>query len=106
MFLDENNFMENDFFFSMFGCILENALKNILQCCAEDIAEGAGDEVCVFGKWFTKKLGVNHFPNLNKGFFGQRKLFSFEHHFTVKQTSANLKIFCKKYFTVKQTEPI
>ena len=59
----------------MFGCILENAPKNILQCCAEDIAEGAGDETCVFGKWFTKKLGVNHFSNFNKGFSGQRKLF-------------------------------
>ena len=75
MFLDENNFMENDFFFSMFGCILENALKNILQCCAEDIAEGAGDEACVFGKWFTKKLGGNHFPNLNKGFWSTEIIF-------------------------------
>ena len=53
-------------FFSMFGCILKNAPKNILQCCAKDRAERVGGETCVFGKWFTKKLGVNHFPNFNK----------------------------------------
>jgi hypothetical protein len=56
----------------VFGCIPEN----ILQCYVKDRAEGAGGEACVFGKWFTKKLGVNHFPNFNKGFSGQRKLFS------------------------------
>ena len=60
------------FFFFVFGCILEN----ILQSCAKDKVEGAGGEACVFGKWFTKKLDVNHFPNFNKGFSGQRKLFS------------------------------
>jgi hypothetical protein len=60
------------FFFSVFGCIPEN----ILQCCVKDKAEGAGGEACVFGKWFTKKLDVNHFPNFNKGFSSQRKLFS------------------------------
>ena len=65
-----------NFFFSVFGCIPENAPENILQCCAKDRAKGAGGEVCVFGKWFTKKLGVNHFPNFNKGFSNQRKLFS------------------------------
>ena len=70
MFLDENEF------FSVFGCFLENALENILQCCAKDRTEGAGVETCVFEKWFTKKLGVNHFPNFNKGFSDQRKLFS------------------------------
>jgi hypothetical protein len=70
MFSDENDF------FSVFGCILENAPKNILQCYAKDREEVAGGEMCVFGKWFTKKLGVNHFPNFNKGFSGQRKLFS------------------------------
>jgi hypothetical protein len=32
---------------------------------------GGGGEACVFGKWFTKKLGVNHFPNFNKGFSSQ-----------------------------------
>jgi hypothetical protein len=32
---------KNDFFFfSEFGCILENAPENILQCCAKDKAEG------------------------------------------------------------------
>ena len=35
-----------------------------------------GGETCIFGKWFMKKLGVNHFSNFNKGFSGQRKLFS------------------------------
>ena len=37
-------------FFIVFGCILENALENILQCYAKDKAERAGGEVCVFGK--------------------------------------------------------
>jgi hypothetical protein len=75
MFSDANNLWENDFF-SMFGCTSENASKNILQCCAKDRAEGARAEACVFGKWFTKKLGVNHFLNFNKRFSDQRKLFS------------------------------
>ena len=60
----------------MFGYILENALENILQCFAKDRAKRAGGEACIFGKWFTKKLGVNLFPNVNKEFSGQRKLFS------------------------------
>ena len=30
----------------------------------------------VFGKWFTKKSGLNHFPKFYKGFSGQRKWFS------------------------------
>jgi hypothetical protein len=46
---------EKYFFFSVFGCIPENVLENILQCCAKDRAEGVGGETCVFGKWFTKK---------------------------------------------------
>ena len=75
MFSDENDFRENDFF-SVFGYILENAPENILLCCVKDIAEGVGGEACVFGKWFTKKKFVNHFPNFNKGFSSQRKLFS------------------------------
>jgi hypothetical protein len=41
MFSDENDFRENDFF-SMFGCISENAPKNILQCCMKDRVEAAG----------------------------------------------------------------
>ena len=62
----------------MFGCILENAPENILQCCAKDRVEGVagGGEACIFEKWFMKKLGINHFPNFNKGFSGQRKLIS------------------------------
>jgi hypothetical protein len=59
-------------FFSVFVCIPENAPKNILQCYAKDRAEGARGEACVFGKLFMKKLDVNHFPNFNKGFSGQR----------------------------------
>jgi hypothetical protein len=31
MFANENDFRENNFF-PVFGCILENSLKNILQC--------------------------------------------------------------------------
>ena len=64
-----------DFFF-VFGCILENTPENILQCYVKDRAEGVGGEACVFAKWFTKKNFVNHFPNFNKGFSGQWKLFS------------------------------
>jgi hypothetical protein len=75
MFSNENDFRENDFF-SVFGCILENASKNILHCCVKDRAEGEGGEVFVFGKWFTKFFFVNYFPNFNKGFSGQWKLFS------------------------------
>ena len=63
-------------FFLVFSCIPENALENILQCCVKDRTEGVGGEACVFGKWFTKKNFVNHFLNFNKGFSGQRKLFS------------------------------
>jgi hypothetical protein len=96
---------ENDFFFSVFSCILENALKNILQYCVKYRAEGAGGEACVFGKWFTKKLGVNHFQILTKDFPVNGNYFPFDHHFTVKQIPANLKIFSKNYFTAKQTEP-
>jgi hypothetical protein len=76
MFLDKNDFRGNAFFFSVFGCIPKNTPKNILQCCVKDRAEKVGGEVCIFGKWFTKKNFVNHFPNFNKGFSNQRKLFS------------------------------
>ena len=68
MFSDENDFKENDFF-SVFGCIPENVPENILQCCVKDSKRGGGGgETCVFGKWFTKKKFVNHFPNFNKEF--------------------------------------
>jgi hypothetical protein len=73
----QNDFRENIYiFFFVFSCILKNVSENILQCYAKDIAEGARGEACIFGKWFTKKLGVNHFSNFNKGFSSQRKLFS------------------------------
>jgi hypothetical protein len=52
-----------------------------------------------------KKKGVNHFPNFNKQFLVNGNHFQFDHHFTVKQTPKNLKIFSEKYFTAKQTEP-
>ncbi len=42
MFSNENDFRKNDFFFSVFGCIPENAPENILQCCGKDKAEGVG----------------------------------------------------------------
>jgi hypothetical protein len=85
-------------FFFVFGCIPKNAPKNILQCYVKDRAEGVGGEACVFGKWFMEKNFVNHFP-VNGNYF------PFDHHFTAKQTPANLKIFSGKYFTAKQTEP-
>ena len=44
--------------------------------CARESRSGGGVEAFLFGKWFTKKTGVNHFPNFNKEFFGQRKSFS------------------------------
>ena len=68
MFSDESYFRENKFF-SVFGCIPNNDPENILQYCAKDRAEKAGGEACIFGKWFTEKLGVNHFPNFNKRLF-------------------------------------
>ena len=42
----------------------------------ERYSKRGGGEACIFGKWFTKKLGINYFLNFNKGFSGQRKLFS------------------------------
>ena len=57
-----------------------------------------GCEACIFGKRFTKKSGVNHFPNFYEGFFGQWKWFSVDHHFTKKQTPANSKIIFWKIF--------
>ena len=51
MFLDENDFKENDFFFFfffVFRYIPENAPENILQCCVKDRTEGVGGEACVF----------------------------------------------------------
>ena len=65
-----------NFFFSVFGFIPKNAPKNILQCFVKDRVEGVRGEACIFGKWFTKKLGVSYFPNFNKGFSSQPKLFS------------------------------
>jgi hypothetical protein len=40
MFSNENDFRENDFFFFfVFGCILEKAPKNILQCYVKERAD-------------------------------------------------------------------
>jgi hypothetical protein len=76
MFLDENDFFF--FFFFFFSCLVAfwKMLRKIFYSVVRKRVERAGGEVCVFGKWFTKKLGVNHFPNFNKGFSDQRKLFS------------------------------
>jgi hypothetical protein len=57
-------------FWKMLWKIFNNVVRKI-----EQKGRGGG-EACVFGKWFTKKLDVNYFPNFNKGFFGQRKLIS------------------------------
>ena len=48
MFSNENDFRENDFFFSVFGCIPKNTSENISQCCTKDRVERAGGEACVF----------------------------------------------------------
>ncbi len=56
-------------FFSVFGCIPENARKIFYNVVRKMEQKGWG-EVCVCRKWFTKKLGVNHFPNFNKKFSG------------------------------------
>ena len=40
--------MKMIFFFSVFGCIPENAPENILQCYAKDKAKEVGGEACVF----------------------------------------------------------
>ena len=62
------------------------------------IVHERGCEACIFGKRFTKKSGVNHFPNFYEGFSGQWKWFSVDHHFTKKQTPANSKIIFWKIF--------
>ena len=53
MFSNENDSRKNDFF-SVFGCIPENTLENILQCCEKDRAEEAGGEACVFENGYEK----------------------------------------------------
>ena len=57
--------------FFVFDCIPKNTFKNILQYCVKDKAEREEGEACIFRKWFTKKLDVNHFPNFIKGFSDQ-----------------------------------
>ena len=75
----------------MFGYILENVSENILQCCVKNRTEEIGGEACIF-QILTMDFPVNG------------NYFSFDHHFTAKQTPVNLKIFFKKYFITKQTE--
>ena len=55
-------------------------------------------EACDFGKWFTKNLGVNHFPKFCTTFSGQQKLFAVDQHFTTKQTPANTENILWKTF--------
>ena len=101
-FLLQNVFRWKWFFFSVFGCIP----KNILQCCVKDRAEGVGGEAYVFEKWFTKKLGVNHFPNFNKRFSGPLLLSFCKCWFESLPTwmcyfwilSHNRKFFCNTYY--------
>ena len=62
-----------------FTCLVafQKMLRKIFYNVVRKIEQNErGGETCVFGKWFTKELGVNHFPNFNKRFFSQRKLFS------------------------------
>ena len=63
-------------FFSVFRCIPENAPKIFYSVVWKIEQKGVGGEACVFRKLFTKKLDVNYFPNFNKRFSGQLKLFS------------------------------
>ena len=53
--------MKMIFFFPVFGCIPENALENILQCCAKDRAEGAGGWGLRFWKMLYEKIGRKPF---------------------------------------------
>ena len=50
MFLDENDF------FSLFGCIPENASENILQCCVKDRAERMGVRRAFLENGLRKKI--------------------------------------------------
>ncbi len=72
----------------MFGCIPENTQENILQCYSKNRAEGVGVRRA-FLKNDLQKIG--HY-------------FLFDHHFTIKQTHANLKIFFEIFLTGKQTK--
>ena len=49
--------------------------RKIFYSVVRKIEQKRWGETCIFGKWFTKKLGVNYFLHFNKWFFGQRKLF-------------------------------
>jgi hypothetical protein len=62
-----------------FPCLIafQKMLRKIFYSVMRKIEQkGRGAETYVFEKWFTKKLDINHFPNFNKGFSGQQKLFS------------------------------
>ena len=55
-----------------FPCLVafQKMLQKIFYSVVQKIEQKRWGEVCVFRKWFTKKLGVNHFPNFNKEFSG------------------------------------
>jgi hypothetical protein len=82
MFLDENDFRKNYYYYYFFSClvvfrkIFYSVIRKIEKKGRGGARRGGGGEAFVFKKWFMKKLSVNHFPNFNKGFSGQRKLFS------------------------------
>ena len=62
-----------------FQCLVafRKILRKIFYSVMQKIEQNEqGVRHAFFGKWFTKKLDVNHFPNFNKGFSSQRKLFS------------------------------
>jgi hypothetical protein len=50
---------ENDFFFSVFGCIPENVPENILQCCVKDRVEGVGVRCAFLENGLRKKKKKN-----------------------------------------------
>jgi hypothetical protein len=59
-------------------------LRKIFYSIVRKIDQKRRGEACIFEKWFTKKLGVNNFPNFNKDFSINRNYFLFDHHFIVK----------------------
>jgi hypothetical protein len=62
IFLDENDFRENDFFFFFSGLVAfrKNASENILQYCTKDRSEEAGWGVH-FWKMVYEKIGRKQF---------------------------------------------
>ena len=70
------------------------------MCSVRERTEGGGGCSCVvsFGKWFTEKNFVNHFPIFYTRFSSQWKSFVFDQNFTTKQTLANTENIFRKTF--------